>query len=136
MIRRPPGATRTDPLFPYTSLFRSLRDPCLVGETLCQLDALISGAPALFGGEQPREVALRIAGVERLHDAEHLRRIVAIGEQFADRIERGPPVTPPGGAGKGGKLGHESILIYINVSKDRRSASQYGATHTRIGISK
>src|SRR3546814_3909503 len=23
MIRRPPGATRTDPLFPYTTLFRS-----------------------------------------------------------------------------------------------------------------
>src|SRR3546814_14950028 len=24
MIRRPPGSTRTDPLFPYTTLFRSL----------------------------------------------------------------------------------------------------------------
>src|SRR3546814_13256351 len=54
--------------------WRELRDPGLVGETLCQLDALISGAPALFGGEQPREVALRIAGVERLHDAEQIGR--------------------------------------------------------------
>src|SRR3546814_12420120 len=26
MIRRPPGSTRTDPLFPYTTLFRSLVD--------------------------------------------------------------------------------------------------------------
>src|SRR3546814_5107313 len=26
MNRRPPGATRTDPLFPYTTLFRSVRD--------------------------------------------------------------------------------------------------------------
>src|SRR3546814_17398901 len=25
MIRRPPRSTRTDPLFPYTTLFRSLR---------------------------------------------------------------------------------------------------------------
>src|SRR3546814_18564777 len=28
MIRRPPGSTRTDPLFPYTTLFRS--DPELI----------------------------------------------------------------------------------------------------------
>src|SRR3546814_11818078 len=27
MIRRPPRSTRTDTLFPYTTLFRSLRDP-------------------------------------------------------------------------------------------------------------
>src|SRR3546814_2572073 len=26
MIRRPPRSTRTDPLFPYTTLFRSIRD--------------------------------------------------------------------------------------------------------------
>src|SRR3546814_8565676 len=27
MIRRPPRSTRTDTLFPYTTLFRSVRDP-------------------------------------------------------------------------------------------------------------
>src|SRR3546814_5661872 len=27
MLRRPPRSTRTDPLFPYTTLFRSLRLP-------------------------------------------------------------------------------------------------------------
>src|SRR3546814_14647159 len=26
MVRRPPGATRTDTLFPYTTLFRSISD--------------------------------------------------------------------------------------------------------------
>src|SRR3546814_4165324 len=30
MIRRPPRSTRTDTLFPYTTLFRSFRDPQLV----------------------------------------------------------------------------------------------------------
>src|SRR3546814_5717081 len=30
MIRRPPGSTRTDTRFPYTTLFRS-RDPALIG---------------------------------------------------------------------------------------------------------
>src|SRR3546814_19510328 len=39
MIRRPPRSTRTDTLFPYTTLFRSGRD--LVGFELFQpLDAL------------------------------------------------------------------------------------------------
>src|SRR3546814_17273978 len=28
MLRRPPRSTRTDTLFPYTSLFRSEVDPC------------------------------------------------------------------------------------------------------------
>src|SRR3546814_2968063 len=28
MIRRPPRSTRTDPLFPYTTLFRSAFRPC------------------------------------------------------------------------------------------------------------
>src|SRR3546814_3422049 len=32
MIRRPPRSTRTDTLFPYTTLFRSLRGSCF-----CQL---------------------------------------------------------------------------------------------------
>src|SRR3546814_1039376 len=32
MIRRPPGSTRTDTLFPYTTLFRSLESRALAGE--------------------------------------------------------------------------------------------------------
>src|SRR3546814_12755804 len=39
MIRRPPRSTRTDTLFPYTTLFRS---PC---ETNCSKDAAISLPP-------------------------------------------------------------------------------------------
>src|SRR3546814_969168 len=31
MIRRPPRSTRTDTLFPYTTLFRSVRDGVLYG---------------------------------------------------------------------------------------------------------
>src|SRR3546814_18711431 len=31
MIRRPPRSTRTDTLFPYTTLFRSVVPMCLVG---------------------------------------------------------------------------------------------------------
>src|SRR3546814_16860070 len=34
MIRRPPISTRTDPLFPYTTLFRSARHPGFDGLAL------------------------------------------------------------------------------------------------------
>src|SRR3546814_2014823 len=40
MIRRPPRSTRTDTLFPYTTLFRSHRLG-LIAETLRQLTCLI-----------------------------------------------------------------------------------------------
>src|SRR3546814_3418877 len=39
MIRRPPRSTRTDTLFPYTTLFRSLLERCGVGSRLVSFDA-------------------------------------------------------------------------------------------------
>src|SRR3546814_18344181 len=40
MIRRPPRSTRTDTLFPYTTLFRSV-DDCVVLENYTLNDALL-----------------------------------------------------------------------------------------------
>src|SRR3546814_15158859 len=47
MIRRPPRSTRTDPLFPYTTLFRS---PNLISKTIEYLvdKALRAAFPAAF----------------------------------------------------------------------------------------
>src|SRR3546814_11231571 len=44
MIRRPPRSTRTDTLFPYTTLFRSKTPDCVnaVGDPRAQLDALMA----------------------------------------------------------------------------------------------
>src|SRR3546814_5534583 len=44
MIRRPPGATRTDTLFPYTTLFRSLGDKTLL-PGLVDLHVHLTGDP-------------------------------------------------------------------------------------------
>src|SRR3546814_11177419 len=54
MIRRPPRSTRTDTLFPDTTLFRSLFDPLTIGDTtfrnrlwvspMCQYSA-VDGLP-------------------------------------------------------------------------------------------
>src|SRR3546814_2741735 len=38
MIRRPPRSTRTDTLFPYTTLFRSWGDPAHLSEDTMQKD--------------------------------------------------------------------------------------------------
>src|SRR3546814_14961416 len=40
MIRRPPRSTRTDTLFPYTTLFRSVHSSCVTGDIFgsCRCD--------------------------------------------------------------------------------------------------
>src|SRR3546814_14391866 len=53
MIRRPPRSTRTDTLFPYTTLFRSLRDPDQV-----RGQVVLGPGPAL--GDQVDEVVPRL----------------------------------------------------------------------------
>src|SRR3546814_8471384 len=53
MIRRPPRSTRTDTLFPYTTLFRSLilaADPVAVGNNI----AKIADQCVAHGGEDNR----------------------------------------------------------------------------------
>src|SRR3546814_18314329 len=55
MIRRPPRSTRTDTLFPYTTLFRSARRPGTAGP-----DAIHPGRPAGF--LQTHQAELRPGG--------------------------------------------------------------------------
>src|SRR3546814_12462254 len=62
MIRRPPRSTRTDTLFPYTTLFRS--------------------APGLHPCRQKRQLVRR-AGAEQGMTPDHLRGSEAFGRPFA-----------------------------------------------------
>src|SRR3546814_18770479 len=50
MIRRAPRSTRTDTLFPYTTLFRSMRDDLMAEEI--EVDPFFR-APPLRAAEQP-----------------------------------------------------------------------------------
>src|SRR3546814_4629751 len=55
MIRRPPRSTRTDTLFPYTTLFRSV-DAVLVGQVLLQGGEWQQSAEVMaqaWGGKPP-----------------------------------------------------------------------------------
>src|SRR3546814_8721979 len=61
MIRRPPRSTRTDTLFPYTTLFRSIEFALPCPRQLAKIAAIEAIAPAHvlhFGGPaQHREIA-------------------------------------------------------------------------------
>src|SRR3546814_11281520 len=59
MLRRPPRSTRTDTLFPYTTLFRSAvrRADAAVDGRAAALVADADPAAALHQGEDPRSVS-------------------------------------------------------------------------------
>src|SRR3546814_13257274 len=59
MIRRPPRSTRTDTLFPYTTLFRSGRHPRR--PVLFRVVVQVRGEPP-FGFAQADVLALRVIG--------------------------------------------------------------------------
>src|SRR3546814_13845139 len=81
MIRRPPRSTRTDTLFPYTTLFRSI---VAVGEGHVALEELGVGKDGIAVVE--RTVRVARSGVEILHhpgaDEEHAAAAV---EKAGDR---------------------------------------------------
>src|SRR3546814_16078047 len=90
MIRRPPRSTRTDTLFPYTTLFRSIAGPEIIF-------FLITGAVG--------NVALAIQAHDRAVGADHretvvIMRPVLFEEDGRDRnlVLRGEP-PPRGDAG-------------------------------------
>src|SRR3546814_1236474 len=92
MIRRPPRSTRTDTLFPYTTLFRSRHRA--IGIQRSRLDAREGGGVAGFG-RGDRDFAIdRLIGDDRAK-AEAQRRIVT-GQalRHIERIARAPFIDP------------------------------------------
>src|SRR3546814_11481549 len=103
MIRRPPRSTRTDPLLPYTTLFRSAVDRLgqraaagRVGRiVVVEGDAEggeVAFVPGLDGGD---ELFRRRAG---LFGGQHDRRAVGVvGADVMHRTASHPPRAPPDG---------------------------------------
>src|SRR3546814_19183485 len=79
MIRRPPRSTRTDTLFPYTTLFRSPVGGKMLGERALNLNlksgAIHLGAARSDDCQLAREQAVEVEIVER--GKEHALREVA-----------------------------------------------------------
>src|SRR3546814_16014857 len=63
MRRRPPRSTRTDTLFPYTTLFRSMVAPLLkvMFDPCCPIKLFV-----IVVGEEPENVVVELAAVEML----------------------------------------------------------------------
>src|SRR3546814_2997094 len=88
MIRRPPRSTRTDTLFPYTTLFRS-------GIAELEVDHRIVGPPA---GEQRlervgagRDAHLIIAPLERAFQGPGERLVVLDDHELSFRVHHDSP---------------------------------------------
>src|SRR3546814_17499398 len=116
MIRRPPRSTRTDTLFPYTTLFRS-RGALGHGEAELHLrfgarggDAGLDPGTARVGAGAPRP--LHLSGAARL-PRQHLP------EAGADRSGRRSRLP----AAAGGRLGPARAGLAASVGITRRPAS-------------
>src|SRR3546814_15358192 len=95
MIRRPPRSTRTDTLFPYTTLFRSARGP------IARFESPAGGADRR--AEPPREEHAGDRAVDRGADLPQ-----AVARRRAASAVRGPTGDPrcqPGPAGEEPKAG-------------------------------
>src|SRR3546814_16653974 len=84
MIRRPPRSTRTDTLFPYTTLFRSAE------ETIAGMDRV--RARDFGGGNDVRNVQIRIgrarrAYAHRLVGEPDVHRVGIGGRMHRDRLD-------------------------------------------------
>src|SRR3546814_15233146 len=97
MIRLPPRSTRTDTLFPYTTLFRS------VARQFVGADRFRNQ----IGGNLPRD------GIETV---EILRREQAANEQIAAAVEAGRPMAVDNGAIAGALFGADRKSTRLNSS--------------------
>src|SRR3546814_8493194 len=120
MIRRPPRSTRTDTLFPYTTLFRSYADPCAGAGagTARRRDAAARGGPGIHRARRYRPGAAAGAkarsGAARA--ADRTRRCNAADNRAALAARRRPSVDDTAvGAGPGGKARRD-------VAGNRRAA--------------
>src|SRR3546814_8447440 len=107
MIRRPPRSTRTDTLFPYTTLFRSADHPepdavvVQVGDLAAQVepqelhqvaDLLWRPAPVLGGEPEQRQIAdAKLAG--GLDGAPHRLRTLAMAKAAQHPASPRPPAV-------------------------------------------
>src|SRR3546814_12814080 len=102
MIRRPPRSTRTDTLFPYTTLFRSRAEPCegvdaaIVVREEGKLGADIGAGIAL--GAAAAVVAIELRGVAPMAEEE-----LALAERRLDLAdgERAVAVAQPDRGARG-----------------------------------
>src|SRR3546814_18387477 len=81
MIRRPPRSTRTDTLFPYTTLFRST----MTGEVVPITE---NTTQLTFDGMPVQEAAFKLTGVTKMYTDRKLAVNSHVRGTFAGRVDR------------------------------------------------
>src|SRR3546814_19763240 len=125
MIRRPPGSTRTDTLFPYTTLFRSQGNLVFYGGLILPGPALMRSALATGTANLPEANAPFAAYPTHTHQAISsgiaAAQAGALLRQWREGIERfgqAPQVYSTGGAwlmvepGNGRRSGQDRVCTY------------------------
>src|SRR3546814_6187773 len=79
MIRRPPRSTRTDTLFPYTTLFRSsTRQFYCFAQRRKEREDVALGRKATFSASFPQTIAGRIKPLRGLRSEEHTSELQSL----------------------------------------------------------
>src|SRR3546814_14514612 len=78
MIRRPPRSTRTDTLFPYTTLFRSHGRYAVIGAA--------AGAPPSFGFFELIRKAMHVYGISFGREMSTPRAHALLGDRKSTRL--------------------------------------------------
>src|SRR3546814_3137732 len=119
MIRRPPRSTRTDTLFPYTTLFRSARLKIIVGQTL-------AAGPGLGFRGEPRQDRFGEQPVRGDLAADHGHRILAgmlVQTPVAGRLARALPLFDDERADAGDGVDRKSTRLNSSHSCASRRPS-------------
>src|SRR3546814_4614180 len=114
MIRRPPRSTRTDTLFPYTTLFRS-GDPRRGCEQVQHVVAEVA--------QQHRNVAVGHAEhvTQRMRGAAQHADLLAVGDDFLRRSEEHTSELQ--------SLMRISYAVFCLQKKNKPSSSKYPTTY-------
>src|SRR3546814_2762723 len=125
MIRRPPRSTRTDTLFPYTTLFRSQQH-----HALRPLQAHRRADPRHAGGRQ----AIADGATDRRSEARVPRRDAEIaGGGDVDAAAHGPPLHHrDGGAGYGVESAHQFVDVPFIFSPLPAAFIKFGRDNSEL----
>src|SRR3546814_19072184 len=106
MSRRPPGSTRTDTLFPYTTLFRSVeRDVDFIAVSFCRNAADMEEARAVARAHGSH--AALVSKIERAEAIANLSEIVQASDVVM--VARGDLGVEIGDAELPGQLGRAHV---------------------------
>src|SRR3546814_14580108 len=126
MVRRPPIATLTDTLFPYTTLFRSVHGDHIDWQAIDRLhaewrpDGLVVGDPmTLDGGDQP--VRERAHAFARELQARYALPVVLMDERSSsiEAAQRFALARAPGRSSEASRVGTE----FVSTCRSRWSPS-------------